>query len=105
MEFELRLPSPELPSYSPLMPLPSYSCELSFGERRLEHTPRSHLARQQPTSVFIQKAGKTTVILNEQHEGATIPSYGRQALISGSLVLEQSESIVEVAIKVNGLIS
>jgi len=100
MEFELCVSSPELPNYSPSSPLPSYSCELSFGERRLEHTPRSHFARQQPTSVFIQKAGKTTVILNDQHEGATVPSYGRQALISGSLVLEQSESIVEVAIKV-----
>jgi len=95
----------ELPSYSPSSPLPSYSCELSCGERRLEHTPRSRSARLQPSSVFLKKAGKTTIILNEQHEGVIVPSYGRQALVTGSLVLEQSESILEVVIKVTVLIS
>jgi len=94
----------ELPSYSPSSPLPSYSCELSCGERRLEHTPRSRSARLQPSSVFLKKAGKTTIILNEQHEGVTVPSYGRQALITGSLVFEQSETILEVVIKVTALI-
>jgi hypothetical protein len=103
MEFPLCSPSSELPSYSPSAPLPSYSCELSCGERLLEHTPRSRSAHVQPSSVFIKKAGKTTIILNEQLEGVTIPSYGRQASITGSLVLEQSESILEVVIKVNAL--
>jgi hypothetical protein len=104
MEFELCLSPPELstelPSYSPSTSSPVYSCELSSGERRLEHTPQCPSAHPRPTSVFIKKAGKTTIILNEQHEGATIPSYGRRALITGNLVLEQSETIVEVIIKV-----
>jgi hypothetical protein len=105
MEFALCFPSSELPSYSPSAPLPSYSCELSCGERRLEHTPRSRSAHSQPSTVFIKKAGKTTVILNEQHEGVAVPSYGRRALITGSLILEQSEGILEVVIKVNALTS
>ncbi|KDR82874.1 hypothetical protein GALMADRAFT_238508 [Galerina marginata CBS 339.88] len=89
---------PELPSYSPSSPSPSYSCDLARGERLLEHTPRA--SRLASTSLFIKKAGKTTVVLNEQEDGATIPSYGRQAIISGQMLLEQSESIVEVVLKV-----
>ncbi|KIM43282.1 hypothetical protein M413DRAFT_444097 [Hebeloma cylindrosporum] len=100
MDFELSCPSSDLPGYSPSAPLPSYSCELSCGERRLEHTPRSRSGHLQPSSVFVKKAGKTTIILNDQHEGVTVPSYGRQALIHGNLVLEKSESILEVVIKV-----
>ncbi|KAF9483491.1 hypothetical protein BDN70DRAFT_873780 [Pholiota conissans] len=90
-----------LPSYSSSSPLPSYSCELARGERLLQHTPRSRPTTQ-PTSVFIKKAGKTTIILNDQEEDATIPVYGRRGLISGNLVLEKSENILDVVLKVEG---
>ncbi|PPR07802.1 hypothetical protein CVT26_014987 [Gymnopilus dilepis] len=89
----------ELPSYSPSSPSPSYTCQLGSGERLLEHTPQSRTSRH-PTSLFVKKAGRTTVILNDQEDGATMPSYGRSATISGNLFLEQSESIVEVVLKV-----
>lgn len=87
----------ELPIYTPSSPSPSYTCELASGESRLEHTPRS---RPAPTSLFIKKAGKTTIVLDEQEQNATTPIYGRGATISGNLFLEQSESILEVVLKV-----
>ncbi|KAF8908861.1 hypothetical protein CPB84DRAFT_1766171 [Gymnopilus junonius] len=99
MDYENSPSSSELPSYSPSSPSPSYTCQLGSGERLLEHTPQSH-SSQNPTSLFIKKAGRSTVILNGQEDGATMPAYGRQAIISGNLLLEQSESIIEVVLKV-----
>ncbi|PPQ92850.1 hypothetical protein CVT25_004338 [Psilocybe cyanescens] len=102
MEFENIASSSELPSYSPSTPSPSYSCELACGERLLEQTPRTRSSRPASTSLFIKKAGKTTIVLNEQEDGATIPRYGRQGIISGSVFLENTENIVDVTIKVKG---
>ncbi|KAF4617120.1 hypothetical protein D9613_005967 [Agrocybe pediades] len=89
----------ELPVYTPSSPSPSYTCDLAYGESRLEHTPRT---RPAPTSLFIKKAGKTTIVLNEQEDGAMTPTYGRGATISGNLFLEHSEDILEVTLKVKG---
>lgn len=99
MDYENIPSSSELPSYSPSSPSPSYTCQLGSGERLLEHTPQSRSSRQH-TSLFIKKAGRTTVILNDQEDGTTMPTYGRQATVSGNLLLEQSESILEVVLKV-----
>jgi len=87
-----------LPGYTPPAPAPSYSYELACGEQRLQHTPRTR--RPTPTSVFTKKSGRTTIILNEQEEHASIPSYGRQALITGTVCLEQIENVLEVKVQV-----
>lgn len=100
MQYENIATSSELPSYSPSIPSPDYTCELACGERLLEQTPRSRSSRSAPTALFIKKAGKTTVVLNDQEEGASIPRYGRQDIISGTVFLEQGETITEVTLKV-----
>jgi hypothetical protein len=100
MEFDHSSSDFLLPSYSSSSPLPAYSCQLANGERLLQETPRSRASRPTPTSVFIKKAGKTVVLLNGQEEHATIPTYGRRAVVSGNLVLEKSENILDVVLKV-----
>lgn len=99
MDYENIATSSELPSYSPSTPSPDYSYELSSGERLLENTPH-RLQMSRPFALYIRKEGATTVILNDQEEGTTIPRYGRQGIISGSLCFEQSDNIVEVTVKV-----
>ncbi|KAF8158192.1 hypothetical protein B0H34DRAFT_444578 [Crassisporium funariophilum] len=91
-------PTPALPGYSPSLPSPSYSTELACGEQRLDHTPRSR--RLAPTSLFIKKSGKTTIVLNEQEDGVAVPSYGRHAVINGTLFLEDPESVLKVVLTV-----
>ncbi|TFK24933.1 hypothetical protein FA15DRAFT_591487 [Coprinopsis marcescibilis] len=94
----------QLPDYSPSVPAPSYSHEPSGDEQRLEHTPSTRLAGSQPTGTFIKKSGKTTIILNDQENGASIPSYGRHGCINGALLFEQHELITEVEFEVGGKI-
>ncbi|KAH9480603.1 hypothetical protein JR316_0007203 [Psilocybe cubensis] len=102
MEFDPIASSSELPSYSPSIPSPSYSFELACGERLLEQTPRTRSTRPAADSVFIKRAGKTTIVLNDQEEGATIPKYGRQGIISGSVFFDHTENIVDVTLKIKG---
>ncbi|PPR00426.1 hypothetical protein CVT24_004487 [Panaeolus cyanescens] len=96
----------DLPAYS-LTPcdrlaLPSYSFELAYGEQSLGHTPRSRSSRPPPTSTFIRNAGKTTIILNEQEEGVSNPTYGRHGLVHGAVVLEQPHTVIRVVMKIEG---
>ncbi|KJA21231.1 hypothetical protein HYPSUDRAFT_140969 [Hypholoma sublateritium FD-334 SS-4] len=92
----------ELPSYASLAPVPSYSCELATGERSLQQTPRSRASRSPPTSLFIKKAGKTTITLDDQVEDASTPTYGRRGVISGNILLERSETVLDVVLKIEG---
>ena len=86
--------TPQLPIYTSSVSLPSYTHELASGERRLQHTPRSNDHR--PTSVFIKKSRKAAVVLNNQEEGACIPTFGRASVISGFISLEDRHNILEV---------
>ncbi|KAL0960782.1 hypothetical protein HGRIS_005803 [Hohenbuehelia grisea] len=90
-----------LPDYTPPAPLPEYSFDPLSGEQRLEHTPRPG-SRPTPTGVFIRKAKKVTVVLQDQEDDARIPSFGRHAVVSGSLCLEQPEVVSEVIVKLEG---
>lgn len=92
----------ELPGYPSSVSLPSYSCDLANGERRLQHTPRLASFRR-PTSVYSKKSGRLTISLEEQEAGVAVPSYGRQALINGCLSLEGRESVLEIVAYVCGL--
>ncbi|KAF9013315.1 hypothetical protein BDQ17DRAFT_1231603 [Cyathus striatus] len=99
----LSTPSVEsLPGYAPPSPVPSYSYEPSCGERRLDHTPQPRATRPPPTGSYIKKSGKTTIILSEQEEDIELPTYGRHAVVNGTLCLDASESISEVALKLEG---
>lgn len=90
-----------LPEYSPSSPAPGYSDELLLGEERLEHTPRPDRLRPTPTGVFVKKAGRTSIVLNEQEDGVRVPSYGRHAVVSGAVCLENPSIVEEVTVKVS----
>ncbi|KAJ8691214.1 hypothetical protein PTI98_010811 [Pleurotus ostreatus] len=91
-----------LPEYSPSSPAPEYSDELLLGEERLEHTPRPDRLRPTPTGVFVKKAGRTSIVLNEQEDGVRVPSYGRHAVVSGAICLENPSIVEEVTVKLDG---
>jgi len=93
--------TPQLPIYTSSVSLPSYTHELASGERRLQHSPRSNVHR--PTSVFIKKSRKAAVVLNNQEEGARIPTFGRASVISGFISLEDRHNILEVKTYVSHL--
>ena len=86
------------PGYSDSLSLPSYSCQLANGEQRLDYTPR----RQQPNAVYIKDSGELSILLNDQEENATIPMFGRRAVIRGTVLLSQRQldSIRKIVLKV-----
>lgn len=90
-----------LPSYSPSLPSPSYSCEPACDEQRLDHTPRPVRLRSAPTGTFIKKSGKLTLVLYDQEDGVDIPSYGRMGSVVGTLCLDNPDPVVEVVLKVS----
>jgi len=97
---DLAVYSNDLPAYSPTAPSPSYSLDPVCGEQRLQLTPRSRSLRATPTSTFVRKSGKTTIVLYDQEQDARSPSYGRLANIAGSLCLDESENVIGVTLKV-----
>lgn len=84
-----------LPSYTPPAPLPSYSSDPTCGEQRLDHTPR-HMLSNRLTSVFTRRAGKATIVLTEQEEGTSTPTYGRTSAVTGAISLENRQNVLEV---------
>ena len=90
------------PDYSDSLSLPSYSCRLANGEQRLDYTPRPHEARSRPSAVYIKNSGELSVLLNDQEENVTIPVFGRRAVISGTLLLNQRrlDSVRKIVLKV-----
>lgn len=101
MEFNSPSIDYELPSYSSSSPVPAYSCELGLGERSLQQTPQSRGSRPPLSSLFIKGAGKTTITLEGQEQDATTPTYSRNATICGNVLLEKSETVLSVVLKVN----
>ncbi|KAJ3731370.1 hypothetical protein DFJ43DRAFT_1079887 [Lentinula guzmanii] len=96
----------QLPFYSPSRSPPSYSPHILDGEETLARTCRFH-SSSHATGTFTKHSGDVTVVLSEQDEDANVPSYGRQGLLAGSIILDSSlktEDIVAVVLKVEGRI-
>ncbi|KAK0223715.1 hypothetical protein IW262DRAFT_1447533 [Armillaria fumosa] len=55
-----------------------------------------------PTGTFLKHRGNVTVILTEQEDGIATPSYGRGGKIQGGILLERSEDISRVKLKIEG---
>jgi len=87
----------DLPQYSITGPAPDYSFEPACGERTLQQTPSS--IRPTTETTFIRKSGSITVVLHNQEDGVRMPSYGRAALIAGSLLFDSNDSICEVVLQ------
>ena len=96
--YSLLLLKETLPPYVVASPPPSYSCNPTCGEERIEHTPRAREAR--PTGAFIKKNGSVTVVLHDQEDGATVPTFGRQSKVNGILLLDKYELVSQVTLKV-----
>ncbi|KAJ7091988.1 hypothetical protein B0H15DRAFT_834928 [Mycena belliarum] len=90
------------PSYSPLTPCPIYSTSPRSNEHTLQHTPLSGHARS--TETFIRTEDSITVILNGQKENTGRLTFGRGALISGSLLLESAETVTNTGIRLQGIL-
>lgn len=88
-----------VPCYTPSLPAPSYSCEPTCNEQTLEHTPRPG-SRPTPTGTYTKISKRVTLVLNEQEDNAQVPSYGRHSLVSGTIHLENCETVGEVVLKV-----
>lgn len=86
-----------LPTYSPSNPSPEYTSEPSQDETSLQITPR-HRRRRSEDYVKQTRVGK--IVLKDQDEGVSIPSYGRASVITGDIHLENQNNISSVFVKV-----
>ena len=95
--------TPELPNYSDSPSLPSYSYRLATGEQRLDYTPRLQVVRPRPRTIYVKNVGELSVVLNDQEEDATIPIFGRRAVIDGTVLLcqRQLDDIRKIVLKVS----
>ena len=84
-----------LPPYSPSASTPAYSFSPQVDERRLAIATRSgargHASRTGAFRFASRRAGVVVKLLN-QEEGVTIPIFGRNALIKGTIELEDFEN-------------
>ncbi|KAJ6538878.1 hypothetical protein DFH09DRAFT_930149 [Mycena vulgaris] len=89
------------PIYS-ASPSPTYSATPGSNERSLQFTPLPHHSRS--TGTFIRTENMVTLVLNGQKENSRWPSFGRGALLSGSLLLKSHETVTSVRIKFEGIL-
>ena len=79
--------------------IPSYSLEPLLGERRLEHNP-GVIRRRIPTGTFQKCNSHIAILLPEQEDGASSPTYGRNARIRGEVFMKDRVDIFAVTVKV-----
>ena len=79
--------------------IPSYSLEPLLGERRLEHNP-GVIRRRIPTGTFQKCNSHIAILLPEQEDGASSPTYGRNAKIRGEVFMKDRVDIFAVTVKV-----
>ena len=87
------------PTYTPSAAVPAYSVIPRPSERILAATvarPR----RRMPTGVFVRSNSIITLALRDQEQDASVPSYGRQGVISGDIALSCTQGVQSVYIKV-----
>lgn len=91
--------APLLPTYEPSVPSPDYTHEPTNDERTLQQTPNSTILPE--TGTYVKESDNVVVTLFEQEKDAVMPKYGRQDIISGTIVLENTELIHRVIVKVS----
>nr|GAT51814.1 predicted protein [Mycena chlorophos] len=87
------------PAYTPPPTVPSYSPKPTDGESTVSSTPR---IGEHPTGTFITKKGGDALVLAEQEPNAERPVYGRAAVVSGFVSIENRDTVSEVVLKVKG---
>ena len=77
--------------------VPSYSLEPLLGERRLEHNPVTR--RRTPSGTYQKCNSHIAILLTEQEDGASSPTYSRNATIRGEVFMKDSVDIFAVTMK------
>ncbi|EPQ51099.1 hypothetical protein GLOTRDRAFT_49369 [Gloeophyllum trabeum ATCC 11539] len=85
------------PDYASSSEAPSYTSQPSPFEETLDFTARPRIPI--PTGQHIRKKGRITLVLDNQDEGAAVPTYRRNALISGEVRLESREDTQVVSLE------
>lgn len=78
--------------------LPSYHFEPQAAEQRLAQ--RLHVRRPQGNFVKNSRTGGVVLRLENQHDDASLPEYGRGAFVEGTVELRNVEGIQSVEVKV-----
>ncbi|EIN12567.1 hypothetical protein PUNSTDRAFT_141238 [Punctularia strigosozonata HHB-11173 SS5] len=99
--------STSLPKYSvapSFARTPSYRAEPQQDERRIA---QATIPRARPATEFSKpsKSGSVTLRLHDQENGAEAPVYGCGAVIEGSIELAKPDNIVDVEIKIEGVLT
>lgn len=99
-------PSPPTtpPCYSPSAATPAYSPSPHADERRLAITTRGGRGPGARTGVFRvahKRAGLALVLHNQDEGEVRIPSFGRHALVAGTLALASGEGVLRVEVEVS----
>ena len=90
--------TPRLPPYSPSTAAPLYHAEASPDERVLDYAARTR-RRPTPDWTFIKSIRGISVILTEQEQDVSVPTYSRHGTVKGTVLLED-ELLHSVSIKV-----
>ncbi|KAI0784756.1 hypothetical protein C8Q75DRAFT_699464, partial [Abortiporus biennis] len=88
------------PGYSPSSAAPSYAAEPADDEQRLDFVARfrSHVT---PDGTFTKKLGGITVVLPEQEDDTSTPTYSRHGVVKGEVLLDD-DNILGVSVKLEG---
>jgi len=89
-----------LPTYAPSAPSPNYTSEPTHGEETLQQTPS--ITHPPLTSTYTRESEKIVVTLFDQEKNAKMPTYGRQGLISGTVYIDDSGLVLQVAVEIEG---
>ncbi|GJE99014.1 hypothetical protein PsYK624_152520 [Phanerochaete sordida] len=91
--------SPLPPPYTPPDDSPPYALEPAGDERRLDYIASTD--NETPRGVYSKQAERVCVTLSDQENGADMPVYGRNALISGFVAIEDKD-VCSVSVKLEG---
>ncbi|THH26529.1 hypothetical protein EUX98_g7659 [Antrodiella citrinella] len=91
----------DLPSYSPSSSAPHYSPEPSEDECRLVFVARKQRDLV-PTDVFAKKAGGVTLLISGQDSGVVVPTYNRNGIVRGEVLLDDEAAVQSVSVKLEG---
>ncbi|KAK7049934.1 hypothetical protein VNI00_005364 [Paramarasmius palmivorus] len=94
--------APTPPDYTPSPPSPHYSEDPMCGETILASTSRSISIYRTPTGIYTKDFDTFLVTLEQQEEDTTIPSYGRNGVVAGTISFKDTRSILQVQLKFAG---
>lgn len=96
--------SSTLPLYSESLPPPAYSNSPLFDEQTLRYSPRSG-SYTSPSGTYSQRTKEIALLLTEQENDASRPTYDGLSFISGIITLANREDVSQIEVKVGIYIS